>query len=589
MTYGDAYWYLASTVRFLNALSQRPLHVFSFRDLSLGGRPPLYQLLSMPFLAPGVRTEDAARYVNLFFLGVLIATTYYTARLIKDEYAGVLAAILVVCYPPIIHLSRIYLPHFAVPACVSLSVCLLTSLLVNPCAKTAWLFGASLAFGALIHPNFLPLPVVPTTVAMVYLVLFSQDPKRPRALRESHRWLGSKLAVPDPLLWRGLVPAAAIALGSTLAWYLTAGREVLGLQQQLMQRSLAELTGEKYIAIGFPDVQPGFWWYVHTAPGAITNVLGVLLAVSLVSGTASCNGLVMLLVLWFITDWAIVSVNTTLHWWYPSAVLPIAAVLTSVFVTGQRRRSLALGGTVLCLGVALFAFAVVTWGASPGLWQLAIALGAAEKECWRAEVAFCPEQAGQVVEAWPVAEIIQTITRDQGPRVGEYRSLLPLDLPGGRWRCWGAQPCGEGRRLGPRWVALLTYRFAKDAPSARLRVSDPEAPTWGRLYNFEVLRSDYVLYEEGVVPDEGPNGILAYQRATAKFLQAPPAAFVESHKRVATFQGPDGRTAALIKRVRPLTVSEAEDSIAAIQLPEPQKELGHLIFSALNSSREAAP
>ena len=588
MGYGDPYWYLEKTLRFLDA---PPLRIVtapfsSLQQLSHAGRPPLYQLLSAPFLVLAGRTEDAARCVNLLFLAVLMATTYYTARLIKDGWAGLLAAFLVVCYPPILHLSRTYLPHSAAPACVSLSVCLLTLLLTRPSVKTAWLFGASLAFGALIHPEFLPLPIVPTAVAGAYLVLFSRDPKGPASLRQSPRWLARKLG--DPFVLKGLVPAAAIAVGLTLAWYLTAGRSVIDLQLRLMQPSLAEFRGFKLIARGFPSVEPGFWWYARTAPGALSNVLSVFIVLGLVFGIIRRHGLTMFLVFWFLADYVLLGLNTTFCWWSFAAILPIAAVLTSVFVTGMRPKWLARGCTVLCVATSAFAFVVVTWGVPLYLWRLATVLGAEEKGCWQGLVVFCPLPAGAEDQPWPVKDMVEAVVRDQDSQEARTRWLDLLDIPGGKeGRCWGAQPCPPGRRTGV-WAGVLNYVIARDWPSATLRVFGPNAPTWGDPYSFEILRADYILYEE---QDTLPkwmerNRDMAYDFAVRKFLHAPPPAFVQSHERVATFQGPDVRRAALVKRVRPLTAEEAERSIAAIELSEAEKATGYSLLGALRSSAQ---
>jgi 4-amino-4-deoxy-L-arabinose transferase-like glycosyltransferase len=92
--------------------------------------------------------------INVVFSALLLISVYAIGKMLANGKAGLLAAVLVASYPPIIHLSHIYRPHFAVAACAALSMWLLLLLLRDGSTKVAWLFGGSLAFGVLIHPNF---------------------------------------------------------------------------------------------------------------------------------------------------------------------------------------------------------------------------------------------------------------------------------------------------------------------------------------------------------------------------------------------------------------------------------------------------
>ncbi len=103
--HGDSYAYLKNLLRFLDQLGSRDL-IASLRGLSVLGRPPLYQLLTAPFILLLGRSEAAALSVNVVFIALLGVATYNLGRLARNQTAGLLAAFLVLTYPPVVHLSR---------------------------------------------------------------------------------------------------------------------------------------------------------------------------------------------------------------------------------------------------------------------------------------------------------------------------------------------------------------------------------------------------------------------------------------------------------------------------------------------------
>ncbi len=87
----------------------------------------------------------------------------------------------------------------------------------------------------------------------------------------------------------------------------------------------------------------------------------------------------------------------------------------------------------------------------------------------------------------------------------------------------------------------------------------------GRLYGVgALLDSDYLLYFKSRI-----SGGL-YQQATVKFLRSPPAVFSATHQIVGSFSLMDEELE-LIKRIDPLTVEEAEDSIDFLEIEEVYK------------------
>ena len=95
---------------------------------------------------------------------------------------------------------------------------LLLLLLKTRAVKIAWLFGASLAFGMLIHINFLFLLLAPTVIFGIYMLFFQENPRRPHDFNSTPQWVFMKLR--EPFAVHGLLPAALLAIGITAAWYL---------------------------------------------------------------------------------------------------------------------------------------------------------------------------------------------------------------------------------------------------------------------------------------------------------------------------------------------------------------------------------
>ena len=125
----------------------------AFEGLPLQGRAPLYQILTMPFLLAFGRSVRAALGVNLAFQVLLLVSVYALGQRLAGRPAGLLAALMTAAYPPLIHLSHIYRPHFAVAACVTTSLWLLLRLLEDRTQKRALGFGASLGFGLLLRAS----------------------------------------------------------------------------------------------------------------------------------------------------------------------------------------------------------------------------------------------------------------------------------------------------------------------------------------------------------------------------------------------------------------------------------------------------
>jgi hypothetical protein len=526
----DANIYLANTFYFVEGLGEAPLWE-SVAALSHDGRPPLYQLLSVPFLYLFGRSADAALLINVVFGVVLLLSTYGIGRLVQDGKAGLLAALLVVAYPPLVDLSRIYRPHFAIAACVALSLWLLLLLLKARSPKIAWLFGASLVLGMLVHSSFLYVLAAPTVLFGFYALLFQTPPRYPSILKEAPRWLLAKLR--DPFVLYGLLPAALVAAALTAGWYLTEGRTLLRVLQQVTQEG-------RDVTRGF-SVPFSFWWYALTAPGAISYVFAIFFLGGLVAGIVKRQLYTFVLVMTFLAAYVVYSTRGGRAWFYLASVLPIVAILTATWIMGLARRRISAVLTIVCVGTAVLTFSVVTWGLKSWGEPFIRALGAPlnSQTCVSpSNVVFCPWPARD--EDWRLSDVLEIIHDDADCR----DRTCHLTLVQGWWNIWHVN-----------YNSFRCY-LARDFPETRLEIYSTRLETLADQLQL-LLSSEYVLYR----PDN-------YTHNLRYFLLSPPSAFADAHRQVASFEFPNGTIARLIKRVAPLTFEEVAMSVTALDFSQ---------------------
>lgn len=541
----DPYAYLANALRFLHRVETAGLGqaVGGLHELALQGRPPLYQLLSLPGLALFGRSADAGLLVNAAFEAALMVSTWGLARLVGGPRAGLLAALLVVSYPPIAHLAHIYRPHFALPACVATSTWLLLRLARERAPRAALLFGTSLAFGLLIHPTFALVLAAPTLVVGSHLLLSGGEPRRPADLRGTPRWLLARLR--DPFVTRGLAPAALIALAPTLLWVAYAGHELFGIASHYAARPKPPM-------VGFPGVESAFWWYPLTAPGALSNVLAGLAAYGLVRCSLGPGAALRVLAFTLAAGLCMLTLQPARAWWYAASVLPLAAAVTAVGICRTRPPGLAGVLAVACVGVALFCGWTVRWGVPAPARPLAAALGAplGSQTCLTPRsAAFCP--APPRIERWPARDIVAAVV-ESDRRCGG---------PGRPCNVFLALPYAPDFRFRSGWPNLSTaffdYHAARHWPELQvgflrdsLRRCDVAA----------VLASDYVLWLEP--SSERRSGCFD---TWTRFFDSPPRAFARAHEDLASFPLPRGRRARLVVRSAPLDAAERRASIAKLR------------------------
>ena len=550
----DSYTYLGNLLGFLDELKGGTWDFpGSFRRMTIAGRPPLYQLLTAPFIWIFGRSESSALAVNLIFIIVLGAATYNLGRLAKNRASGLLAAFLVLTYPPVVHLSRMYMPYFGSLACAALSLWLLFETVERRSVPVAWLLGLSLAAGLLMHPYFAWTLVGPTIAAGVYM-LFQGNFKDLMGSRDILGWLCQRTR--DRFVVLGLVPAALLALVPSMLWYLTLG--TAGFRQ-------LDYFSRMDVFLGVREIETPFWWYAFSTPSTISIVLTVTLVIGIILAVVRPRPQTTLLVITLATAYVIYSSMPVRAWWYFCCVLPAAAVLSTAWIVDLERKWAAQALIGITLVVGSFNYFLVTWGAAHA-WvnPVASALGSPlsdRKTCRdRRTVALCPDQANP--EPWPWEEIMAAMLADSRCQAKRQCRLLIVDVHG----------------MAKTWV---TYLMVRDGHGERLATD--------QLLGGPASALDSLLLSDFIAFPSGP----AYSRRLRNavgFLQNPPLEFSSAHRDVGTFSLPTNREARVIKRVKALGLEEIEVSSIALGLvsDDPPSQEAALLSRAYASTGDTA-
>ena len=566
VTISDGGMYLGKMFSFVyrleNILKEGNFHESTSVGLSLGGRSPLYQLFTVPLMLLFGRSSDIAVFVNNASLGaILIISVFGIGKTVRHGRAGLLAAFVVACYPPIIHHSRIYSPVSAEPAFTALCLWLLLLLLKTRSEKIAWLFGAFFGLAVLVRLYLIVYLATPILIFGIYMLLFQTDPKRPNLFRNWPAWLLAKLR--EPFVIRGLFPAFLIASGLIATWNLPK------LSNQLFYASL--LTTERKFEIG-----NFLWYYAQTLPSAISNVLSFFFAIGLIAAIIKRRLLTNVMVVAFLNIFIFYSVIFIEAVWRQFAsALPIVATFTVLWFFDIRHRltrNLIIG---ICIVVSILNFSMVNWGIQSWNRPIMQTLGSplASESCvenGETTMLLCPNSAE--VQDWRINDILQIVTND--PLCNDHQCQL-LVVP---------------REIYFNYPIFFYYAL-QEFPEFDVFISQPGDSMSDTYHLSFLLESEYIVYVPEMRSSELNN---QYSLASMNFLLAPPNSFANAHQEVISYVLPNGGKAILLKRITPLTVDEVDASLVALQLPAENKnpqwyiEIGHMYESLENPDRAIA-
>jgi hypothetical protein len=502
------------------------------------------------------RTIDAMLGFNLAMNGLMILVAFLVGRLVKNRGAGLLSALFVATFPPIVNLTRLARPQSVLPALVIVWLWSLLLMLQKRTVKTAWLFCFILLVGLWLHPNafFLLLPA--TSLFIVYAI-FSADNQDANPLSitnfslkkfASRGWAKLK----RPFVTKGLLPGLLMVALLASAWYLSALEDVT----ELAIESATNWSSERY---GFTDIPATPFWYLWTFSGAISNFFAFLFWAGFIVYLFAKQRYPLILCLTFILMYfGMILRQGTLAWMNFAAVLPVVGVISAVFIVdlfaGDQNNALnmtpqlhsqrviqifasVLLGAAIC--ISLFNVYVVTGELSENGELLAQTLGAPlDVACgWRMTVAYCPNPPRS--QDWQELAILQTIINDEG--------------------CPNATCSVAVVTESAEIFSFISLRYFGEQKFPEATLEFLPIRRHGR-YSLDWLTTDYIIY----IPQLQNN---LYANAVASFLQNPPDNFASTYEEVKQLSLPRGWNAYILRRAHPLTDEEIYAYLADVDLP----------------------
>lgn len=420
--------YPANTLQGFDRLQKGDLAHFPFRlldQMSVGARPPLYQVLALPYLYVFGRDVRAMLLLNLTFYILLVYATYQIGKLAFNKRAGLLSALLIATYPPIVNLTKIARPHAVLPAWAALLVWLLLLLIQTRSWKIAWLLGVTLGLSFWIHFDAITLSLVPVTLGCLYTVFFQGVSQTSPPFKRTSQSLLTTLA--DPFVRKGLLPAALLCIGITAVWYAHRWHDILAFGRGIQNVAVSSESGNMFTIFG---------QYAATLPGAISSVQTALFVISLIVHLLVRKFYPLLLTILFFLMFGIMSMRMGrphLIWAHFAGVLPLIAVLTAsgliqLYESVSKRikkssfrilpvsyfsKTFTTLLFIVCIAGSGVSFSIVTWGFPGGYNRSFFRLLGIPQDTTcesRMNVAFCPNPPRR--ENWRMSAILQSIGDD---------------------------------------------------------------------------------------------------------------------------------------------------------------------------------
>lgn len=555
MGHSDSYGYLSRLVAFVHQIPtiRGPLELdISLTALSVYGRPPLYQLATVPLIWLGDGAQDAAVAINFFGLALLAVCLFQLGLSLSGPWAGCLAAFLAMTYPPLTGLLHEYRPHAVLGAVLTLVVLLCVRLMERPSTGRMWMLSGGVTASALLHPSLFGLVSLPALIAVASLVLTRRQARR-RTLTNGRPAVAVSL-LRDPCILHGALPSWFLGGAVIALWY---GRQGFAILKQYAINRRSDVVYSDFLRglSGNSPADESVFWYLRTAAAALSLPLALLGAVGLLWALLRPRRLRWLILLTLIWTATLIAIGETSYsWWKMSTALPLVALLSALAIDSVRQTLLRRSLIAVACTVAAFNLAYVLFG---GDWGDSIArrIGA------QVESESCLRRARRTTllcaqaprpEAWPAEALVSAVRRSVAVDGLMRRNFV----------------VAGGPRIVPQ---MFSYWLNRYWPGHRLRVRGLGNRTWGGGYEVRALLLAGIIVDapRPVRPRHG-NFIAATQRLLGK----PPPPFRRAWTTVGTFAIPaDSRYKGLenlrvLKRVKDVTYEEAQAVIAALELPK---------------------
>ena len=345
--------YLSRSLEVLESLKTADLG--SFRELywqRFEVRPTLFfvALGAIVYLLLGDRGDFAILSTNGLAAGVLILAIYLLGRHFFDRRAGLLAAILVLCYPRVGFISRTYWPHFSTLAIAALGTWILFDSASLTKKRHLFAFGCVLGTGLMVRPIFPALLLVTAALWSSGAALLERL-SGPLAARGDQRSIAGRLG--EALVhvgwrwWPATIPVMAIA-GPFYYRFLGSMRTHM--------HNVDELYRDKW------PYRPSLSWYFEGLPGDLSIFFFALFLFGLGGCLRRWRSTAPLLVCLGGT-YLLISLPKVKFFYYFASVYPLVALISAGGLSVLRSRTVR-NGTILATVV------ISCWIAVSSAWNL---------------------------------------------------------------------------------------------------------------------------------------------------------------------------------------------------------------------------
>ncbi len=302
----------------------------------------IFNFITVLFYPLFKKGPDTALLTNLIFLVILISSVYGIGKKLKDGYCGLLSAMILMFFPAIFGLSRMYLLDFAVTATVSLSIYLLlrSDYFKNPFYSV--LFGLSFALGMLTKISYIVFISAPVFYGAFNLFY------RQRA--EDHLISQYK---------RNFSNAFALGITIPFIWYLQDLKGFKNLYYSIITFGYVTSPNNN------PYTLDTFFFYLRVLNYQVGNFYILAFVFGLLYLVIKRNRAMGFLSLWISIPFIFYTFLPTKDFRFIVPALPAIAIIISLALLNIRKKSLRRVGIFFILLIGLLQYLIFTYNVIP--------------------------------------------------------------------------------------------------------------------------------------------------------------------------------------------------------------------------------
>lgn len=529
--------YLVKSVNTLRLLTDPgSITLKDFLEVEPKLRTHFFALCAWPFFLLGGISYGSACLTSSFFLVVLIIATFGIGNLLGGRWRGLLAALIVSCYPFILRFSRFFWSEIALAASFALFLYLLLRTRSFKSRGYSFALALVIAAGLLLQQRFAFFVVTP--LAWALLSIFFPAARTEAGERGDRR----------PRLINFLIALLIPAL-LTVPYYLYYG-------QAFSTKFTYGIIGEAWQPVeGFFNPATLFWYLGHLQKSS-SLFFFILWTIGLVVMLVKYRQRYLPLLLAFIGGYLLITIYPGKDARYVSSLLPLAAVITAEGISRLKSKMLKKVLIPLMVLMAIFNYLRVSWDVDP--FKVSYQQTLLEIPFLTEPLEILPHtKSPRTLVDWQWERIVDRVKEELNGR--KAKLLVAPYLPGFNYLTFSYFCLLSGERIESVGVGTRNLYH----------------------YNFNnLLGADYIVTKTGA---SVPESHIRYEFAekTAALIADSPAAFRRNHREIARYPLPDGSEAILIARTAPVDTAEEMAVLEEVVRIEPEhpwalRELGEI-------------